>query len=74
MNLSWKGYMRSMHRQLGKAGTISAFALGPRGTKKTCVKMAGRRTFQNAQNLLQGSISSYLSRSKEKSLNVPDRR
>jgi hypothetical protein len=27
--------MRSMYRQLGKAGTISAFALGPRETKKT---------------------------------------
>ena len=26
--------MRSMQRQLGKAGTISAFALGPRETKK----------------------------------------
>jgi hypothetical protein len=40
--------MRSMQRQLGKAGTISAFALGPRETKKkkTCVEMAGRRTFR----------------------------
>jgi hypothetical protein len=38
--------MRSMQRQLGKVGTISAFALGPRETKKTCVEMAGRRTFQ----------------------------
>jgi hypothetical protein len=26
--------MRSMQRQLGKAGTISAFTLGPRETKK----------------------------------------
>jgi hypothetical protein len=26
--------MRSMKRQFGKAGTISAFALGPRKTKK----------------------------------------
>jgi hypothetical protein len=31
--------------QHGKAGTISAFALGLRETKKTCVEMAGRRTF-----------------------------
>jgi hypothetical protein len=29
----------------GKTGTIPAFALGPRKTKKTCVEIAGRRNF-----------------------------
>jgi hypothetical protein len=38
--------MRSMQRQLGKAGAISAFALGPGKPRKTCVEMAGRRTFR----------------------------
>jgi hypothetical protein len=42
-----------------KTGTIPAFALGPRKTKKTCVEMAGRRTFlllteERSSQLLHG--------------------
>ena len=46
LDLSQEGYMRSMQWQLGMLGAVSAFAYRHRETKKTCVEVAGRRTFR----------------------------
>ena len=47
LGLSREGYMRSMQWQLGMLGAISAFAYRHRETQiKTCVEVAGRRTFR----------------------------
>jgi ribosomal protein S8 len=44
-NLNREGYMRSMHYQLGTWESFQLLIKG-RKTKKTCVEMAGRRTFR----------------------------
>jgi len=48
--------MRSTQWQLGMLGAISAFAFRHRETKKTCVEMAGRRTFRILTSSQQSGI------------------
>jgi len=49
--------MRSMYWQLGILGTISAFAFRHRETKKkTCVDMAGHRTFRILTSSQQSGV------------------
>jgi len=50
--------MRSMQWQLGILGTFSAFAFRHRETKKTCVEVAGRRTFRILISSQQSGIQS----------------
>jgi len=45
-NLSREGYMKSMKKQPGVLGTISASVFRHRETKKTRAEVAGRRTFR----------------------------
>ena len=49
MNLNPEGHIKSMHSQLGILRRTAAFASkteDPPPQKKTCVEMAGRRTFR----------------------------
>jgi hypothetical protein len=42
--VTWEACSGNLEKKI--TGTIPAFALGPRKTKKTCVEMAGRKTFR----------------------------
>ena len=48
--------MRSMYWQIGILGTISVFACRHRETMKTCVQVAGRRTFRILTSIQQSVI------------------